>query len=36
MGAFLNNELDMELYIEIPKGLYKFSLSSLKVLDLLK
>jgi len=36
VGAFLNNKLDMELYIEVPKGLYEFSLSSPKVLDLLK
>ena len=36
VGAFLNNKLDVELYIEVPKGLYKFSLSSPKVLDLLK
>jgi len=36
VGAFLNNELDVELYIEVPEGLYEFSLSSPKVLDLLK
>ena len=36
MGAFLNNELDVELYIEVPEGLYKFSFSNPKVLDLLK
>jgi len=26
----------MELYIEVPKSLYKFNLSNSKVLDLLK
>jgi len=36
VGAFLNNELDMELYIEILKGLYEFSFSSPEALDLLK
>ena len=36
VGAFLNNKLDVELYIEVPKGLYEFNLSSPKVLDLLK
>ena len=36
VGAFLNNELDVELYIEIPEGLYEFSLSSPEALDLLK
>ena len=34
--AFLNNELDVEFYIEVPKGLYEFNFSSPKVLDLLK
>jgi len=34
--AFLNNKLDVELYIEVPEGLYEFSFSSPKVLDLLK
>ena len=34
--TFLNNELDVELYIEVPEGLYEFSFSSPKVLDLLK
>jgi len=36
MGAFLNNELDMEFYIKVPEGLYEFSFSSPKALDLLK
>jgi len=36
VGAFLNNKLNVELYIEVPKGLYEFSLSNPKVLDLLK
>ena len=36
VGAFLNNKLDVKFYIEVPKGLYKFSFSSPKVLDLLK
>jgi len=36
VGAFLNNKLDVEFYIEVPKGLYEFSLNSPKVLDLLK
>jgi len=36
IGAFLNNKLDIELYIKVPKGLYEFNLSSPKVLDLLK
>ena len=34
--AFLNNKLDIELYIKVPKGLYEFSFNSSKVLDLLK
>ena len=34
--AFLNNKLNIELYIKVPKGLYEFSLSNSKVLDLLK
>jgi len=34
--AFLNNKLNVELYIKVPKGLYEFSLSSPKALDLLK
>ena len=36
VGAFLNNELDVELYIEVLKDLYEFSFSSPEVLDLLK
>jgi len=36
VGAFLNNELDVELYIKVLKGLYEFNLSNPKVLDLLK
>ena len=36
IGAFLNNKLDVEFYIKVPKGLYEFSFSNPKVLDLLK
>jgi len=36
IGAFLNNKLNIKLYIEVLKNLYKFSLSSPKVLNLLK
>jgi len=36
IGAFLNNELDMEFYIKVFEGLYEFSFSSLEVLNLLK
>jgi len=36
VGAFLNNKLDVEFYIKVPKGLYEFNLSNPKVLDLLK
>jgi len=36
VGAFLNNELDVEFYIEVPEGLYEFSFSSPKALDFLK
>ena len=36
VGAFLNNELDVEFYIEVFEGLYEFSFSSSEVLDLLK
>jgi len=34
--AFLNNKLDIEFYIKVPKGLYEFSLSNFKILDFLK
>jgi hypothetical protein len=36
IGAFLNAGLDVEVYIEIPEGLYEFSLSGQAAVDLLK
>jgi len=36
IGAFLNNKLDIKFYIKVFKGLYKFSFSSFKILNLLK
>jgi hypothetical protein len=36
IGAFLNSGLDVEVYIEIPEGLYEFSLSSNAAVTLLK
>jgi len=36
IGAFLNNKLDIKLYIKVFKNLYKFNLSNFKVLNLLK
>jgi len=36
VGAFLNNELDVEFYIEVFEGLYELSFSSFEVLDFLK
>jgi len=36
IGAFLNNKLNIKLYIKVPKSLYKFSLSNPKILNLLK
>jgi len=36
IGAFLNAELDVDLYIELPEGLNEFSCSSPEALALLK
>lgn len=36
IGVFLNAGVDVNLYIEVPKGLYKYSLSSTTTADLLK
>jgi len=36
IGTFLNLELDTEVYLEIPEGLYEYSLSSTTVVNLLK
>jgi len=34
--AFLNNKLNIKLYIKVPKSLYEFSFNSSKILNLLK
>jgi hypothetical protein len=36
IGAFLNAGVDVNLYMEVPEGLYEYSLSSTAVADLLK
>ena len=36
IGAFLNAGVDTDLYIELPEGLYEYSLSSTTAVDLLK
>ena len=36
IGAFLNSELDTKVYLEIPEGLYEYSLSSTTATTLLK
>jgi hypothetical protein len=36
VGAFLNSETDVDLYMELPDGLYEYSLSSPQAADLLK
>ena len=36
IGAFLNASLDLQVYIEVPEGLYEFSLSRPQAINLLK
>jgi hypothetical protein len=36
IGAFLNAGVDVDVYIELPEGLYEYSLSSTTAADLLK
>ena len=36
IGAFLNAGVDVDVYIELPEGLYEYSLSSTTATELLK